>query len=133
MPKRNKKKIVRIIVIITSIGLIVLASLLFYKWLMYEKAKFTRYPEFNIYIPDGYTIHGIDVSKHQSIIAWEEVKKMDVSGIRLGFAFIKASEGIGNVEDYYSVQWAFSWYRQFKIQSCSYSRHHPDQAIRNCI
>lgn len=105
MSKRRKKKIARIVVIIAGIAIAALSAFLFYKWLKYEKAKFTRYPEFNIYIPDGYAIHGIDVSKHQSIIAWEEVKKMDVSGIRLGFAFIKASEGIGNGDVQFKRNW----------------------------
>ena len=29
----------------------------------YRKAKFTHYPQFGINIPEGYSIHGIDVSK----------------------------------------------------------------------
>jgi lysozyme len=62
----------------------------------FRKAKFTHYPQFGINIPEGYSIHGIDVSKYQSPIAWEEVKAMRIRNINPGFAFIKATEGIGN-------------------------------------
>lgn len=71
----------------------------------YRKAQFTRYPEFGIAIPEGYSIHGIDVSKYQSGIAWEEVKAMQVKHIRIGFAFIKATEGIGNTDPRFGRNW----------------------------
>lgn len=69
-----------------------------YQRLTYRKAKFSRYPEFGIIIPESYSIHGIDVSKYQSMIAWEEVKAMKVKEVQLGFSFIKATEGIGNTD-----------------------------------
>ena len=73
--------------------------------LQYRKAKFTRYPEFGIAVPENYSIHGIDVSKYQSTIAWDEVKKMKVKNIQLGFAFIKATEGIGNTDPHFKRNW----------------------------
>ncbi|MEO8412269.1 MAG: GH25 family lysozyme [Ginsengibacter sp.] len=63
------------------------------------------YPGFQIEIPRGYAIHGIDVSKYQSTINWKEVKNMDVQGIRIGFAFIKATEGVGNVDNQFRRNW----------------------------
>jgi lysozyme len=71
----------------------------------YRKIKFTRYPEFGIVIPESYSIHGIDVSKYQEMIAWEEVKAMKVQNIQLGFAFIKATEGIGNTDPQFGRNW----------------------------
>ncbi len=76
-----------------------------YQWATYRKAKFTRYPEFGIAIPEQYSIHGIDVSKYQSMIAWEEVQAMNVKAIRLGFAFIKATEGIANTDPHFNRNW----------------------------
>src|ERR1041385_4324088 len=76
-----------------------------FKYFKYEKAKYTRYPEFGIVIPLNYSIHGIDVSRHQNIIAWEEVQAMNVSNIKLGFAFIKATEGIGNTDPQFGRNW----------------------------
>jgi lysozyme len=52
-----------------------------------------------------YSIHGIDVSKYQQVIAWEEVQKMQVKKIKLGFAFIKATEGIGNMDPQFRRNW----------------------------
>ena len=63
------------------------------------------YPDFQIAIPDGYQIHGIDVSKYQSIINWKEVKDMNAQGIKIGFAFIKATEGVGNVDNQFRRNW----------------------------
>ena len=85
--------------------LLITAGLTLYQKLKYRKAKFTRYPEFGIAIPEQYSIHGIDVSKYQSIIAWEEVKAMKVKNIQLGFAFVKATEGIGNTDPNFKRNW----------------------------
>lgn len=63
------------------------------------------YPGFQIDIPPGYAIHGIDVSKYQRNINWEEVKNMEVKGIKIGFAFIKATEGVGNVDPLFRRNW----------------------------
>lgn len=76
-----------------------------YQWLMYREARFTRYPEFGIPMPNEYEIHGIDVSRYQHIIAWEEVRDMQVADIRIGFAFIKATEGVGNVDPQFARNW----------------------------
>src|SRR3954447_21206596 len=68
-------------------------------------AKFVRYPAFGIDIPDSYEIHGIDVSKYQSYIDWASVKEMKVDNIRIGFTFIKATEGMGNTDRYFKRNW----------------------------
>ncbi len=63
------------------------------------------YPDFQTTIPDGYEIHGIDVSKYQNIINWKEVKNMQADDIKIGFAFIKATEGEGNVDNQFRRNW----------------------------
>ena len=102
---KQKKKLRRIIFISITVVLIAVGAWVFYQWLSYRKSKFTRYPEFGISIPVGYSIHGIDVSKYQSMVAWEEVKAMKVKAIQLGFAFIKATEGIGNTDPQFKRNW----------------------------
>jgi lysozyme len=105
MASKRKKKSTRLILVITIVAFALFAGMLGYKWMMYRKAKFTRYTEFGISIPSDYMIHGIDVSRYQQIIAWEEVKAMQVHDIRMGFAFIKATEGVSNVDPQFSRNW----------------------------
>jgi lysozyme len=105
MPSRRNKKIIRWIASFVAIALLAFVGFKGYQWLRYRKAKATHYAAFGISIPDGYYIHGIDVSRYQDIIAWEEVKAMSVSGIQIGFAFIKATEGIGNTDPQFRRNW----------------------------
>ena len=106
MPSRKKKRFLRLLIItLFLLSLISVGIVLFINWLQYRKVKLTKYPEFGIVIPDNYIIHGIDVSKYQELIAWEEVQKMNVRNIRLGFAFIKATEGIGNDDPQFNRNW----------------------------
>ena len=64
-----------------------------------------EYPEFGINIPPDYSIHGIDVSHYQRIINWREVKDMKVQNIKIGFVFIKATEGIGKIDAEFRRNW----------------------------
>ena len=50
-------------------------------------------------------MHGIDVSHHQDNIDWEAVKAMQVKNIKIGFAFIKATEGLGRVDNTFRRNW----------------------------
>ena len=69
------------------------------------KAQATYYATFGINIPLGFTIHGIDISSHQNIIYWPAVKAMKVSDIAINFSFIKATEGINNVDKHFKINW----------------------------
>ncbi len=64
-----------------------------------------RYPAFGIDMPVSYAIHGIDVSHHQRVIDWKDVKDMQVKDIRMGFCFIKATEGLGRVDEQFRLNW----------------------------
>lgn len=75
------------------------------EWWLERQAHFVRYTEFGIEIPVNYSIHGIDVSRYQQIIDWESVKAMNVENVRIGFAFIKATEGNGNTDNYFRRNW----------------------------
>jgi lysozyme len=60
---------------------------------------------FGIVMPKGYSVHGIDISKHQGIIDWKRVSKMRKNDIRVSFAFIKATEGITRQDDKFETNW----------------------------
>jgi len=102
---RQKKRLLRYALAILLLLMVTTIAWMIISKKAYRKAKFTRYPEFGIAIPESYSIHGIDVSKYQSAIAWEEVKAMQVKHIQIGFAFIKATEGIGNTDPRFGRNW----------------------------
>lgn len=84
---------------------LVALTYLWYKSLDIEAAKFARYPAFGIGLPEGYTIHGIDVSWYQGSIDWKAVKEMQVKNVKIGFAFIKSTEGVGLIDKQFKRNW----------------------------
>ena len=105
LSRQQKKRFRRILFNVFGILLFSISGWILYQWLLYRKAKFSHYPEFGIAIPQDYSIHGIDVSKYQSLIAWKEVKAMKIKTIKLGFTFIKATEGISNTDPQFKRNW----------------------------
>jgi len=92
-------------VIITLVVLIALAMASYYISDYFYRPSFIHYREFGIDLPAKYQVHGIDVSKYQQSISWEDVKEMNVKGIKISFAFIKATEGIGRIDDNFRRNW----------------------------
>jgi len=76
-------------------------------WLRHpgEDKNYRTYESFNIKIPKKYQIHGIDVSYYQGKIDWQKVKAMEDDGVKISFAFIKATEGILSVDPYFQRNW----------------------------
>lgn len=106
MLSRKQKRRIRLLLFgLLFAALAGIGSWMLWQWSTYRKAKFTRYTEFGIAIPNGYDIHGIDVSKYQSVIAWDEVKNMQVRDIRMGFAFIKATQGASGTDPKFRRNW----------------------------
>jgi lysozyme len=106
--KKSKKRNFRLIVLFSLLSAACFIFYLGYLWWRTEDLEFVSYPEFGIPIPAEYEIHGIDVSKYQRKISWKSVKEMQVQHIRLGFAFIKATEGNGNSDTYFKRNWKHS-------------------------
>ena len=106
MAKRKKKpRIGKTVLII----LIVLASVVTAIWMFnnyYYRPSFKHYAAFGIDLPVAYGIHGVDVSHHQKNISWKEVKKMEINGVKIGFAFIKATEGTDLIDEHFGKNWA---------------------------
>ena len=67
--------------------------------------SFAHYPGFEIYMPTQYSMHGIDVSRYQKTINWEQVKEMEANRIKLRFAFMKATQGTGLVDPQFRRNW----------------------------
>ena len=105
--KRKKKNNKRLWWYIVPIMTLAIASIAYvwYRSQKIESASFTRYAGFGIDLPGNYEIHGIDVSKYQSYINWKAVKQMEVDDVKIGFAIMKATEGIGNVDKQFRRNW----------------------------
>ncbi len=85
--------------------LFVAAIVIYYATSLFTKAPHILYPAFGITIPQNYWLHGIDVSRYQKVINWGDVKEMQVENIKIGFAFIKATEGVDNVDPQFRRNW----------------------------
>ena len=62
------------------------------------KAGLIKYKAFGIFIPNHYKVHGIDVSRYQQIINWKSVKDMNIEGVSIDFAFLKATQGTQTID-----------------------------------
>jgi lysozyme len=85
----------------TALLLAIFAAGAYYIRERFFKVGFVHYKEFGIDVPTNYGIHGIDVSRYQQDIDWKLVKEMQVKKIAIGFAFIKATEGVSYVDEQY--------------------------------
>ncbi|MCW3089210.1 MAG: glycoside hydrolase family 25 protein [Ferruginibacter sp.] len=104
MAKKKKKKLTGTLTFI----LLLLAGLATGTWYitrLINRPKFVQYPAFGIDIPVNYTIHGIDVSRHQAVIDWADVKAMQIQNVKIGFGFMKATEGIQSVDGRFRKNW----------------------------
>jgi len=106
--KRSKQKSYNKIFIIVAA---IVAMLGIYIWIVYsvkqkeEEARFALYPDFGIELPLGFKIHGIDVSSYQGNIYWPAVAQMHDQDVNIKFAFIKATEGLKDVDRQYKRNW----------------------------
>jgi lysozyme len=102
LKKTTKKRIENIV-----LSLVVLLTLggLAYWFILRERALFVFYPDFGIQMPVKFTVHGIDVSHHNSVINWQQVRAMQVKDINLRFCFIKATEGVDDEDELFERNW----------------------------
>ena len=98
----SNKRVLSGWVIVFLSTLIVAASVAFY---LFGKKSVVRYSTFGIDMPVNYSIHGIDISHYQDDINWEEVKQMQIDNIKIGFCFIKATEGDERVDNRFETNW----------------------------
>jgi lysozyme len=104
--KKKSSRNLRNLMVFTAVAGGVFIAVIAWLWISgTRQPKFVTYPEFGIPIPSNYEIHGIDVSRYQQRISWEAVKAMHVNNVRLGFAFIKATEGNSNTDPFFKRNW----------------------------
>jgi lysozyme len=103
--KKQKSRFVKTVALVMAGTAMLFIGYIVSLWLRSGKGDFVVYKEFGIPIPSNYAIHGIDVSRYQERISWETVQKMEVDYIKLGFVFIKATEGTNRTDPYFLRNW----------------------------
>lgn len=78
---------------------------------------------FGIKLPMHYTIHGIDVSRHNDRINWARVRQMEADGVRLQFVFIKATEGATLADKHFDKNWSEA--KKSNLRRGAYHFYHP--------
>jgi lysozyme len=63
------------------------------------------YRHFDAPIPPGYAIHGIDVSHYSCPIDWQKVAQMNANGMRVHFAYMRATYGLTLVDYQLADNW----------------------------
>ncbi len=104
--KRKKDRIWQFLIYGLGLCIAVMLGMWSYEWWIGRKARHARFDRFGIEIPIEYSIHGIDVSRYQHIIDWPSVKAMEVEKVRIGFAFIKATEGNISRDKFFGRNWS---------------------------
>lgn len=105
LSKKSKRTILAYLLIVLLIILGATGLMLYKEWQSYQRAIKAKFPEFGIQMPAQFLIHGIDVSRYQKKIAWQEVVNMEVLGVRIGFCFIKATEGRDHIDNRFHHNW----------------------------
>lgn len=103
MARKKKSLLRRISMIVIPLALI--SATAYFITRLYYKPAFIHYREFGIELPVAYHIHGIDISKHQQTVSWDDVSQMTSKDVKIGFAFIKATEGLGRVDEQFRRNW----------------------------
>ena len=128
-PRRHRKGLtIKILGAVAFTAMLCFLGYLLGNYILDRRARFTRYPGFGISIPTDFNIYGIDVSHHQGHIAWDAVRQMQEGRVRLGFAFIKATEGIRLKDPRFDRNWRSA--RQNGIRRGAYHYFLPDKSAR---
>ena len=70
-----------------------------------DEPRRRAWESFEVPIPPGYAVYGIDVSHYSCKIDWEEVKRMNSNGIQMHFAYMRATRGLNLVDYQFSESW----------------------------
>ena len=108
-PKNQKGQgVLKLFIALMALAATAFIGYIAFLWWQSRELQFVTYPEFGIPVPANYSIHGIDVSRYQQRISWTAVSQMEAGNIKVGFAFIKATEGNGRVDPFFKRNWAKS-------------------------
>ncbi len=101
---RSLLKILPVLILLILLGLFLIPS----KESGCNSMRIFQKRQFNIHLPYGYSVHGIDVSRYQLTIDWDEVAKAKEGKHQIRFAFMKATQGIQLTDTTFKRNWVES-------------------------
>jgi lysozyme len=108
MPAKNKRSLWFLLLVLFLLMNFAGAYWVYQYWQFpTKKAKIekAKYKAFGVNIPTNYFIYGVDVSNYQQYIHWSAVKQMNIQHIKIDFVFIKATEGLNDVDKLFKLNW----------------------------
>lgn len=105
MVKKKKRKLFLIIFLVLGAVFFCFLYLFFQYRKKEDNAQQAVYKAFGVNIPTNYLIYGIDVSSYQQQINWALVKQISTQNIKIGFVFIKATEGLNDTDKFFKTNW----------------------------
>jgi lysozyme len=88
-----------------------------------NKVKYKKYENITNAIPEGYKIHGIDISKHNGEVWWKQIKETTIDSTKIGFVFVKATEGMFFFDREFSDNWHSA--RRYGLRRGAYHFYRP--------
>lgn len=98
MPRKKNKKALWFILLLPPVLLLAWYYRGELRYFYYTLKPARHYKSFGVYVPEGYSTLGIDVSRYQGAINWTALSATQHNHLRLSFAYIKATEG-DNIKD----------------------------------
>jgi len=107
--RKKKNKSISVLIFLLIFTLLIVGALILLRYRQdFSELRGTYHASFGIRIPNGYTVHGIDVSRYQRRINWQEVAAMKSMGKQIRFCFIKATQGNYRTDAYFDRNWKYS-------------------------
>lgn len=119
--QRKDYNTIKLLLVVLFIGALIISLL---QWRHSRRVKFVHYNAFGIDMPMAFKVHGIDVSRYQKKIVWSGVRNMQIEGIKIDFAFIKATEGSDLTDRYFKYNWESA--RKKKVVRGAYHFYAPN-------
>lgn len=112
---------------IVVLSIIVLSMAFWYLFIRPEMTR--RLPSYGTEaygtcIPDGFTVHGLDISHHQGDIDWSAVQPLQHADMPIQFVFIKATEGGDHRDPLFATNFANA--RSHGFVCGAYHFYNPD-------
>ena len=99
---KGKRKFSFVLIMIT-IGVSLAIGIYGYIFKRYVLSPYGRFRALHseIHYPEQYTVRGIDISRYQGKINWDDVKTEQIGGEDIQFVYIKATEGVSIFDPYF--------------------------------